>query len=73
MNLKETYDAIIALQKDLSKVLQDKPLSTGMYYREVQALAAAYELQDYLANRLGKDGEPLSCTEEATELIGTLL
>ena len=62
MNLKETYDAIMSLQRELSETLQGKSLSTGIYYREVQVLAAAYELQDYLANRIGRE-DPIEAAE----------
>lgn len=53
IDYREGYDFIMALQQELGTGDRED-------YRVVKALAATYELQDYLANRIAKavaDGE----------------
>lgn len=53
------YDFIMALQEELAAQHHDAEIGC-LDYKVVKALAATYELQDYLANRIAKavaDGE----------------
>lgn len=45
------YDFIMSLQEELAAQHHDAEIG-GLDYRVVKALAATYELQDYLANRI---------------------
>lgn len=63
MDLRETYDAVMAIQEqlqvslleDAGKELQYKPsLRSAPDYRKVQALAATFTLQDFLANEIAR-------------------
>lgn len=54
MDLRDVYDAIIDLQHDLRFEIQSYTLLSEADYRKVKALAATYELQDYLANRIAE-------------------
>ena len=54
MDLRAMYDAIIELQHDLRFEIQSYTLLSEADYRKVKALAATYELQDYLANRIAE-------------------
>lgn len=54
-HLKALYDGIVALEHDL-EACHDDPLGRPAY-RLVKALAACYELQDYLANQMAADPE----------------
>lgn len=48
-NMSKLYDAIIELQRELEGMVA---LSNGGWYTDVKALAATYELQDYLASAI---------------------
>lgn len=48
------YDAIMELQKDLRFQIQSHVLISDAY-REIKALAATYELQEYLAGAIAAD------------------
>lgn len=61
MDLRETYDAIMALQEqlqaelleDAAQELQHKPhLRSAPDYRKIHAMSATFTLQDYLANAI---------------------
>lgn len=54
LDLRDTYDAIMELQHDLRYEIQSYTLLSEADYRKVKALAACYELQDYLANRIAE-------------------
>jgi len=54
LDLRDVYDAIIDLQHDLRFEIQSYTLLSEADYRKVKALAATYELQDYLANRIAE-------------------
>lgn len=47
--LENLYDLIVDLQQELEGKVA---LSYGNWYGDVKALAATYELQDYLANEI---------------------
>ena len=47
------YDFIVALQEELAAKHHDAELG-DLDYEIVKALAATYELQDYLANRIAQ-------------------
>lgn len=51
MEFAELYDAIVKLQEYLSGQHHDQEVGC-LDYRVIKALAAAYELQDYLAMKL---------------------
>lgn len=53
-NLNKLYDGIIELQRELEGMVA---LSDGGWYSDVKALAATYELQDYLASAIAKFSE----------------
>jgi len=55
MNYKAMYDGIIELQSELRFEIQSYTLLSEVDYRLVKALAASYELQDYLANKLAEE------------------
>ena len=58
MNYKAAYDMIMELQDELKAALRNyPPYLDGPDYKVVQALAATYELQDYLANKTTEDLE----------------
>lgn len=61
MDLRKMYDDVVELQEDLKRkiameALADYTIPTVhgplINYRQVKALAASYELQEYLANRI---------------------
>lgn len=54
-NLHETYAAIKELRSDLRFELQAYTTIAEADYRVVKALAACYELQDYLANAIAAE------------------
>lgn len=63
MDYRAAYDMIMDLQEELNlQILEDameelkvKPsLRSGLDYKPVKALAATYELQDFLANRIAE-------------------
>lgn len=68
MNYKAAYDMIVELQQLLQAEVLENAANEQQYaehlrrlnYKTVQALAATYELQDFLANR---------CTEDLEEEI----
>ncbi len=51
MKLHDLYDAIIEIQNDLAAQHHDAEIGC-LDYKIIKALAATYELQDYLANRI---------------------
>ena len=51
MDFAQLYDAIAELQEHLAGQHHDQEVGC-LDYRVIKALAAAYELQDYLAMRL---------------------
>lgn len=53
MDFAELYDAIVKLQEYLAGQQYDREAGC-LDYRVIKALAAAYELQDYLAMELAK-------------------
>lgn len=60
VDLRDTYDAIMKMQQDLQYEIQSYTLLSEADYRKIKALAATYELQEYLANRIAQavnDGE----------------
>ena len=48
------YDIIMALQEELAEQHHDAEIGC-LDYKVVKALAATYELQDYLAGRITKE------------------
>ena len=54
MNLNNLYDAIVELQHELSIQHHDAEMGC-LDYKVIKALAATYELQDYLANRIARE------------------
>lgn len=54
MNYQEIYDAMLELQAEMRFEIQAAPTISEADYREIKALAAALELQEYLANRIAK-------------------
>lgn len=54
MNLNNLYEAIIELQYELSGRHHDAEIGC-LDYKVIKALAATYELQDYLANRIARE------------------
>ena len=48
------YDVIISLQEELAEQHHDAEIGC-LDYKVVKALAATYELQDYLAGRITKE------------------
>ena len=54
MNLNNLYEAIIELQYELSGQHHDAEIDC-LDYKVIKALAATYELQDYLANRIARE------------------
>ena len=50
--LRATYDAMLQLQEDLRFEIQAATTVSEVDYRTIKALAAALELQEYLANRI---------------------
>ena len=48
------YDIIMALQEELAEQHHDAEIGC-LDYKVVKALAATYELQDYLASRIAKE------------------
>ena len=69
MDLRKMYDDVMELQHELRikvgiQALADytkrTPYGPGLNYRQIKALAACYELQDYLSHRIEvaiEDGE----------------
>lgn len=53
MNYKAAYDIIMELQAELIKD-HDDPLLGCPDYLKVKALAATYELQEYLSNAIAR-------------------
>ena len=53
MDYRAAYDMIMELQAELIED-HDDPLSQRPDYQKVKALAATYELQDFLANRIAE-------------------
>lgn len=51
VDLRAAYDAILGLQERLTGELHDAEIGC-LDYKAVKALAATYELQDYLANAI---------------------
>lgn len=47
------YDSIIELQEELVAQIHDAEIGC-LDYKIIKALAATYELQDYLANRIAQ-------------------
>lgn len=54
MNLNSLYDVIVELQYELSQQHHDIEIGC-LDYKVIKALAATYELQDYLTNRIAKE------------------
>lgn len=54
MDLRAMYDDIIDLQGNLRFEIQSHTLLSEVDYRKVKALAATYELQEYLANQIAE-------------------
>ena len=54
MNLNSLYDAIVELQNELSTQHHDAELGC-LDYQVIKTLAATYELQDYLTNRIARE------------------
>ena len=54
MNLNSLYDAIVELQNKLSTQHHDAEIGC-LDYQVIKTLAATYELQDYLANRIASE------------------
>ena len=54
MNLNYLYESIVQLQYELSEQHHDAEIGC-LDYKVVKALAATYELQDYLANRIAME------------------
>ena len=71
MNYGDMYDAITALAGDLEKTLYDD--KGFMAYRRVKALAACYELHDYLADLLADDDEFEDLMYQYGEVLGAKL
>lgn len=66
VDYRTCYDLIMSLQEELSAQHHDAELGC-LDYKIVKALAATYELQDYLANRIAvavETGELESDPEE---------
>ena len=57
MDYAAAYDTIIQLRDELTAAIRDDPRAAEDY-RTIQALAAAYTLQDYAAERIAEQGEP---------------
>lgn len=53
MDYRAAYDMIMELQAELIED-HDDPLFQRPDYQKVKALAATYELQDFLANRIAE-------------------
>lgn len=53
---EKAYSYIMMIQAELASDLMD-PMLQIPDYRKIQALAAAYTLQDYLANKIAEVGE----------------
>ena len=53
MDYKAIYDAVLELQEHLTQELYDAEIGC-VDYKIVKVLAAAYELQDYLANQIAR-------------------
>lgn len=53
IDYRSSYDFIMALQGELEAQHHDAEIGC-LDYKAVKALAATYELQDYLANRIAK-------------------
>ena len=53
LDYRTCYDWIIALQEELAEQHHDAEIGC-LDYKVVKALAATYELQDYLANRIAQ-------------------
>lgn len=53
MRLEEIYDSIVALQAEL-EAHHDDPELCRPDYRKIRALAATYDLQEYLADEIAK-------------------
>ena len=54
IDLHRMYDGILALQEDLQGQHHDAEVGC-LDYRVIKALGAAYELQDYLADRIARE------------------
>ena len=50
---KNVYDAILCLENDLEREHHDAEIGC-LDYRVIKALAACYELQDYLSGRMAR-------------------
>ena len=57
MDYAAAYDTIIAIRDELIATIRATP-DAAEDYRTIQALAAAYTLQDYTAQRIAEQGEP---------------
>jgi len=55
MDLSGLYDGITDLQRELAGQHHDAEIGC-LDYRVIKALAATYELQDYLADRIAAEG-----------------
>jgi len=54
MDLRATYDAILELQAELAAD-HDDPVFCRPDFRKVKALAATYELQEYLSGLIQRE------------------
>ena len=57
MDYAAAYDTLIEIRDELTAAIRNDPRAAEDY-RIIQALAAAYTLQDYTANRIAEQGEP---------------
>ena len=57
MDYIAAYDTIVQLRDELTATIRSQP-DAAEDYRTIQALAAAYTLQDYTAGRIAEQGEP---------------
>lgn len=57
MDYAAAYDTIIQIRDELIATIRNEP-DAAEDYRTIQALAAAYTLQDYTAERIAEQGEP---------------
>lgn len=65
--LRATYDAMLQLQEDLRFEIQAATTVSEVDYRTIKALAAALELQEYLAHRIAA---VVDADEQAPDLDG---
>lgn len=52
IDLRQTYDSMLELQAELRFEIQSATTLDEVSYRTFKALAATYELQEYLANAI---------------------